>query len=424
MGMDRPLKKKRFPLKWLFSVGALIIALITFTYQVHYADKSPVIYVKKENMRFVEARQDRFQEYINIIGRVVSSRTSYIDTLETGTVKELLVEEGDLLSEGQTVLVLENNQLETSLRLKQSQIKEKELALRMEQLICDQKELAMREELLDIDHKLNDLDKKYKRSKKLYNSSRAISKSEFEKIEDACNYWHKKREMLKAHHQLKQRSMAQQLNYYKIGLNILRTEKKRLEVRITNLIIKVATAGLLTKLEASVGEIKPAGSRIAQFDVIHPLKVEAEIDEYYLNRVNINYEGRFDIEQAQGETQTGYAVITMIHPEVKNNVFTAELRFKDTQTKGFKIGQTFDIKLALGKPQEAIVIKKGPFIQDTGGNWVYVVDPSKAKAFKRRIKVGRQNPEYLEVLEGLHPGEVIIITRYDTYDNLAEITIN
>lgn len=423
MSMDRPLKKKRFPLKWLFGVGALIMALIAFFYQVRFADKEPVIYAKKEDMRFFEARRDTFQEYINIIGRIVSSRTSYIDTLETGTVKELLVEEGDLLSEGQTVLVLRNNQLETSLRLKQSQIKEKELIISMEQLICDQKELAMQEELLDIDHKINDLAKEYEQSKKLYNLIRAISKNEFDKIEDAYNYWQKKRDALIAQHQLKKNLMAQQLDHNKIGLAILKTEKKRLERRIANLIIKVATAGLLTKLDASVGEIKSAGSRIAQFDIIHPLKIEAEIDEYYLNKVNINYEGRFGIADPQGK-KTFHVVVTTIHPEVENNVFTVDLKFKDNQTTTFIIGQTFDIELALGKPQEAIIIKKGPFIQDTGGNWVYVVAPSRDKAFKRRIKVGRQNPEYLEVLKGLKSGEEIIISRYDTYNNLAEITIN
>ncbi|MFC1877910.1 hypothetical protein ACFL2E_11680, partial [Thermodesulfobacteriota bacterium] len=153
--MDRPIKKKWFPLKWLLGLGILIMALIAFTYQVQYGDKSPVIYAKKEDMRILKVRLDNFQEYINIFGRVVSSRTSYIDTLETGTVKELLVKEGDILSEGQTVLLLHNNQLDTSLRLKQSQIEEKELALRIEQLICDQKKIAMQEELLDIDHHLS-----------------------------------------------------------------------------------------------------------------------------------------------------------------------------------------------------------------------------------------------------------------------------
>lgn len=424
MGMDRQLKKKRYPLKWLLGMGVLSIAAVAFFHQVRFADKSPVIYVKKEDMRFFEARQDRFQEYINIIGRVVSSRTSYVDTLESGTVKKLLVEEGGLLSEGQTVLVLENNQLETSLRLKQSQIKKMKLSLQMEQLKCDQKELLMQEEVLDIDHKLGKLAREYQQSNKLYNSTRAISKDEFEKIECTYKYWQKKRDTLKVRHQLQKALMAQQLDQNKIGLTILKTEKERLEKRIENLIIKVAAAGLLTKLDASVGEIKTTGSRIAQFDVIQPFKIEADIDEYYLNKVKINYEGRFDLEIPKWGKETFYAVVTMIHPEVENNVFTVDLNFKNNPGTTFIIGQTFDIELALGKTKEAVIIKKGPFIQDTGGNWVYVVDPATTKAVKRRIKPGRQNPEYLEVLEGLEPGEKIIVSRYDTYDNLAEITIN
>lgn len=424
MGMDRPLKKKRFPIKWILSAGVLIMALITFTYQVHYGDKSPVIYAKKEDMRLCKARQDIFQEYINIIGRVVSSRTSYIDTLETGTVKKLMVEEGDILSEGQTVLILENDQLETSLRLKQSRIEEKELALRMEQLICDQKKLSMQEELLDIDHKLKDFTREYQHGKQLYDSANAISKNEFEMIEDTYHYWLKKRGALKGQHLLQKRLMVQQLDQSKIGLAILKTEKERLENRIANLIIKAAAAGLLTKLDASVGEIKTTGSRIAQFDVIDPFKIEADIDEYYLNKVKINYEGRFEFEIEKWGKKTYDVVVTMIHPEVENNVFTVDLNFKDAPDTAFIIGQTFDIELALGQPKEAIVVKKGPFIQDTGGNWVYVVAPSKAKAVKRRIKPGRQNPEYLEVLEGLDPGEEIIVSRYDTYENLAELTIN
>ena len=423
MGMDRPLKKRRFPIKSLLGIGALMIASATFFYQVRIADKSPVIYAKKEDLRFFEARRDSFQEYINIIGRVVSSRTSYIDTLETGTVKKILVEEGDLLSQGQVVLTLENNQLDTSLRLKQSQIEEKILSISMEQLISRQTELAMQEEMLDIDHKLDELAREYQQSQTLYHQTNAISKYEFETIETTYKYWQKKRDSLDRQHHLKKRLMEQQLDHNQIGLAILKTEKGRLERRIKNLVIKVATTGLLTKLDASVGEIKSAGSRIAQFDIIHPLKIEAEIDEYYLTKVNINFEGRFDVEQPLGK-KTYYAVVTMIHPEVENNVFTVDLRFKENQSTTFIIGQTFDIELALGNPRESVMIKKGPFVQDTGGNWVYVMSPSKDKAFKRRIKVGRQNPEYLEILEGLEPGEEIIISRYDTYENLAEITIH
>jgi HlyD family secretion protein len=421
--MDRPLKKKRFSLKWLFAGVALIVALLAFFYQVHLADKKPVVYAKKEDMRFFDVRQDTFQEYINIIGRVVSARTSYIDTLETGTVKELLVEEGDILSAGQTVLVLGNNELETILRLKLSQIKERELDINMEQLLCNQKELAMQEELLYIDYKLNDLNKEFKQKERLYNSSHAISKINFERAEIAYEYWKKKRNSLLAQHRLRKNLMAQQIKQKEIGLTILKTEKERLERRITNLIIKVATEGLLTKLDASVGEIKSAGSRIAQFDVIHPLKIEAEIDEYYLTKVNINYEGRFEIEDPRGK-KAYHVFVSTIHPEVENNVFTVDLKFKDNQTTTFIIGQTFDIELALGKPRQAVIIKKGPFIQDTGGNWVYVIASSRDKAFKRRIKVGRQNPDYLEVLEGLEPGEEIIISRYDNYNNLPEIKIH
>jgi len=423
MGMDRAIKKKRFPVKWVLGIGALLAASVTFIYQMRYADKSPVIYANKKDIRTFEARKDSFQEYINIIGRVVSSRTSYIDSLETGTVKKLLAEEGDFLSEGQILLVMENDQIETSLRLKESQILEKKLALVMEQDECGQEELAMQEELLDVEHELNELKKAYLRNKELYESGHAVTKSVFEKIEDDYNYWRKKEENLKLQHRMRKRLMAQALEKSRIGLAVLETEKERLEQQIANLVVKVATAGLLTKLEASVGEIKTIGSRIAQFDVIRPVKIEADIDEYYLNKVMVNYEGSFEFEISKHGKKTFHVVTTMIHPEVENNMFTVDMAFKGDPETTFTLGQTFDIKLALGQPREVVVIRKGPFIQDTGANWVYVLDEEKSKAFKRRIKPGRQNPEYLEVLEGLEPGEKIIISRYDTYENLKVITI-
>jgi len=422
--MDRPIKKSRFPLKWIASMGILAIAISVFVYQIRQSDQSPVIYATKEDLRVVEAQQERFQEYINIIGRVVSSRTSYIDTLESGTVKKLLATEGDILSEGQTLLILENNQLETSLLLKQSQIREKKIALGMDQLNCQQKRLVMQREKLDMTYQINRLTKEYRQSKEMFTATRAISKNDYEAIADRYHYWLSKRDLLNQQHRIHEEMMQNEMDQSRIGLDILKTEKARLEKRIANLIVKVATAGLLTKLDASVGEIKTTGSRIAQFDVIQPLKIEAEIDEYYLNKVKINFEGNFDFEIPKWGKRTFNVVITMIHPEVQNNMFTVDLNFKDSPETSFIIGQTFDIELALGKPVEAIVIKKGPFLQDTGGNWVYVIDPTETLATKRRIKPGRQNPDYLEVLEGLEPGEKIIISRYETYENLPELKID
>lgn len=424
MGMDRPIKKSRFPLKWIAGIGILATAISVFVYQIRRTDQSPVIYAAKEDLRVVEARQELFQEYIHIIGRVVSSRTSYIDTLESGTVKKLLAAEGDILSEGQTLLVLENNQLETSLGLKQSRIKEKKIALDMDQLNCRQKRLVMQREKLDMTYQIDRLTKEYRQSKEMFAATRAISKNDHEAITDRYHYWLSKRDLLNQQHRIHAELMQKQLDQSRIGLDILKTEKIRLEKRIANLIVKVATAGLLTKLDASVGEIKTTGSRIAQFDVIQPLKIEAEIDEYYLNKVKINFEGHFDFEIPKWGKRTFHVVITMIHPEVRNNMFTVDLNFKDTPETSFIIGQTFDIELALGKPVEAIVIKKGPFLQDTGGNWVYVINPAETLAVKRRIKSGRQNPDYLEVMEGLEPGEKIIISRYETYENLPELKID
>ena len=424
MGMDRPIKKHRIPIKWIIIVNVSILAVAAVVYQIRFTSKTPVVYAKKEDLRICEISRGTFQEFINIIGRVVSSRTSYIGTLETGTVKELMVEEGDLLSSDQVLLVLENTQLETALTLKKSQITEKHVAMEMEKIFNARKKLDMKEELLDLEHKIVEISKEYHQTKKLFDATKAISKNDLEKQERSLKYWQDKKKLLMGRQKIELNRMEFESRKNEIGLGILLTEKKRLEQRLGNLVIRVATEGLLTKLDASVGEIKSAGSRIAVFDIIHPLKLEAEIDEYYLNKVNINYEGTFKVSQPNRGILLFTVFVTMIHPEVQNNMFTVDLKFKDNQSFTFIIGQTFDIELALGSPQDVIKLKKGPFIQDTGGNWVYVINKSETKATKRRVKAGRQNPDYLEIIQGLAPGEKVIISRYDTYENLEEITIH
>ena len=196
MGMDRPIKKHRLPIKWIIVVNVSILAIAAFVYQIRFTSKAPVIYAKKEDIRIVAVERGSFQEFVNIIGRVVSARTSYIGTLETGTVKELLVEEGDLLSSGQILLQLENTQLETALSLKNSQIKEKNISMETEKILNEQKKLAMKEKLLDLKYKIEEIRKEYQQTKKLFDSTSAISKNDLEKLERTLKYWQDKKELV------------------------------------------------------------------------------------------------------------------------------------------------------------------------------------------------------------------------------------
>jgi HlyD family secretion protein len=194
---------------------------------------------------------------------------------------------------------------------------------------------------------------------------------------------------------------------------------------LEDLLLTAPATGLLTSLDASVGETKNKGARIGQIDLTDQVKVIAQVDEFYTGRVLIGNTGTLEVYNTESDQETTYAIkVITISPEVRNNEFEVEFAFVADPPATARLGQSFTVRLALGQQYEALVLKKGPFVQTTGGSWVYVVGDGADEGIRRGIKIGKHNPDYFEVLNGLIEGEQVIISAYDNYQGVDVIELD
>ncbi len=422
--MDKKIKKKRAPVKAILGVGLLLAFAGFFGYQIMYVDTRPTVFAKEDELDFATVIQGDFQEFINITGAIVPGDTLYLDSLEGGQVKSILVEAGDIVKKGDVILTLENTDLEMDKLLKEARIIEKKYELESAYIRCEKKRHGIEEALLDLNFKLIMLEKDYKRNRTLH-QAKYISADSFEEIEDSYNYWKEKRAMLLTSRKIEERLMGKDVKQLEAGLNLLKTDYRKISKRLEDLTLVSPATGLLTSLDASVGETKNKGSRVGQIDLTDNVKVSAQIDEYYLDRVMVGNSGAFTIFDTGANKDMEYEIrLASISPEVRDNLFEAEFIFSGKHPEKIRLGQSFTVRLALGNTYNAMLLKKGPFIQKTGGSWVYVLDDSQKRAMKRKIRIGKNNPDYFEILEGLNLNEKVIISTYEDYENMKEILLN
>ena len=419
--MDKPIKNKKIKFGLIIGIIILTILMFYFLYQIIFIDNSPVIFLKKEDIKITPVEIGAFQEYIHLTGFVIPGGTIYIDSNETGHIEEVFVEQGDNVTSNQPILTIENNDLEINYSIKETQILEKKYELESYILSCDKQKLVMEEQLLDLNYNLELLELDYSNNKVLYESG-AITYSVFFKISKEFEYWNNKRDLFIQTRNYENLIMEQNIKRIKVSIDLLNTELRKIRNQINKLTIISPVTGQITELIASIGETKYVGSRIVQIALTDTYKIKAIIDEYYLSRTTIGSAGTFTVKEENNNEEKVYNVsIIYISPEVKDNNFEVELVFNDDVPQDIRIGQSFLIQLKLSESNEALIVKKGTFFQSTGGNWIYVVNNEGTKAFKRHIEIGRQNPEYLEIISGLEKGENVIISSYDNFNNENEV---
>jgi HlyD family secretion protein len=361
---------------------------------------------------------------VNVTGIMAPGDTLFLDALEGGQVKEIFVDVGDRVKEGEPILALENTDLEMDELLKEARIIEKEYELQRARVNCSKLRHKLKEELIDLEFRLTRFKKDYHRNISLA-KSHYIAAGEFENIEDGFLYWKEKKAILIQTMAIEERLNEKTIKQIEAGLDLLKTDFKKTRKRLKDLLLTAPATGLLTNLDASVGETKNKGARIGQIDLTDQVKVIARVDEYYAGRVLIGNTGTLEVYNTESDQETTYALrVTTISPEVRNNEFEVEFAFVKTSPATARLGQSFTVRVALGRQYETLVLKKGPFVKTTGGSWVYVVGDNADKGTRRAIKIGKHNPEYFEVLDGLTEGEKVIISTYDNYRGVDEIELN
>lgn len=394
--------KKALPW-WL---GALLLVFVIYLIA---RPNNKTLRVDKDTVTISSAVKGEFNDYIRISGRVQPMTTIQLSPQEGGIVEKILIEEGSPVKAGDTILILNNDNLDLQILNSEAELAEKENILRNTQIQMEQQKLDVRQNVLEYGTNVERLRRAYEQQKALY-EDKLIAKEEYLKAEEDYQLALQKYNLMTERSRQDSLYRGTQIDRMEESLENMQLNMSMIRKRKSNLIVKASIDGELGLLDVVLGQSIAAGTKIGQINSIGLYKVEAQIDEHYIDRVVAGLEATFE---RQGETYS--TVIRKVYPEVRDGKFKADFKFDGEQPDNIRSGQTYYLNLQLGQPEETVIIPRGTFYQKTGGKWIYVVNKEGTKAVKREIRIGRQNPQYYEVLEGLEPGERMITSGYDTY---------
>lgn len=418
MPMDRKLEKKKWPPKKIAGIASGTLLGLFIIYQIAFSDSSSRLKVSTERLVVSVVKRGEFQEFIPVIGTVIPIKTIYLDAIEGGSVEHLFLEAGSYVEQGDPILRLANTNLLLDIMYREAELFQQSNNLRNTRLAMEENRLALKAQLIELDYRIKQSRRDYNTQKELADKS-LIAQQQFEAAEDEYNYLLATRELTLESH--KQDSIFREVQLTQLEESLVRMEAN-LEVvkqNLDNLTIKAPVSGQLTSLNAEIGESKTRGERLGQIDVLDGFKLRVDIDEYYISRVSIGQQGTFTFAGKEYMLQ-----VSKVYPEVINGRFEVDMEFTGEEPEGIRRGQSQHIRLELGDPAEALLLARGGFFQKTGGQWVYLLDESGNLAVKQPIRLGRQNTDVFEVLEGLKPGDQVITSSYDTFGDIDKLVLN
>jgi HlyD family secretion protein len=416
MGMDKQIKKKKWPPKKIAMIAGSAIFIGFVIYIFVFGMSKSSLNVKAERLTVSEVTRGPFQEFIPVMGNVLPYY-HYLTAVEGGTVEEIYLRAGARVKKGDPILKLANTDLLINLMWREAELFQQMNNLRNTRLDMERYRLQLSQQLASVENSLQQQKRVYERYQVLIKDD-LIAQHEFDLAKDQYEYLLKNKE-------LTVESQTKDLEFRQLQVDALEGQVTRMQnnleiirSRLENLTIRAPVDGYLTSLNAEIGQSKQAGVDLGQIDTLEGYRVRAGIDEHYLARVEIGRKGEFEFA---GDSHD--IIVTMKYPEVVEGRFEVDMEFMDEEPAGITAGQTYHIRLELGDISEAILLARGGFSQTTGGNWAYVLDPSGDVALKRRIRLGRQNPDFFEVLEGLEPGEKVITSSYESFGNMDRLVL-
>ena len=419
--MDRQIEKKK-GLKAIFQKKNLIyvaIALfIAFVLWLIFRDNSSSQRIDTRAVSVSTAKAGEFNDYIRVSGQVQPISTVQISPMEGGVVEEIIKEEGSEVKKGDIIIILSNANLDLQILNSEAELAEKENILRNTMISMEQQKLSVEQERIQYQLDTRRSKRAFEQNKALYADS-LISKEVYLQAKEDYEIAMDKLKLILNRQKQDSLYRSVEIEQMQESLDNMRLNMKMIRERKDNLAVKAPIDGELGLLDVVLGQSVASGMKIGQINDLSNYKIEAQIDEHYIDKITTGLEATFD---RQGETYN--ASLRKVYPEVRDDRFKADFKLAGERPENIRSGQTYYLNLQLGQPSEAILIPRGTFYQKTGGNWIYVVDTSGDKAVKRQIKIGRQNPQYYEVLEGLSAGEKVITSSYDNYGDVDVLIFN
>mgnify|MGYP006286456781 FL=1 len=407
--MDRIIEDKRWikPRQWkYFAFGAFIITVVLY---VILRDNTSTLRVDREKVTISEAFYGPFEDYIRINGHVKPIRTVYITAMEAGIVEKILTEEGTMVEKGDGIVKLANQSLNMDILNSEAQVAEKANLLRETRISMKQKELSRERELLQLKFELRRKKRTYQWNKELYEDG-AIPKEEYIRAKEDYEL---ARHMMKiTRKQQKQDSifLRNQIRNITRDLKNMRKNLQMIYQRKENLKVKAPVDGQLGMLDVELGKSVSSGQSIGQINVLSSYKINASIDEHYIDRIRIGLTAHLEREE-----DTFRLTLKKVYPEVRDGSFEVDLEFAGRQPENIRTGQSYNLRLKLGETEKALQVPRGGFFQSTGGRWIYQLSDDGSHAVRKPIRIWEQNPRYYEVTEGLEAGDKVITSGYETF---------
>ena len=415
--MDIKLEKKPWYLRhrWTIVAGIAFAAFLIYVIILSFGPSR--FRVEADRIQIAEVQDDKFMEYVDVEGLVQPILTIKVNTREAGSVLRIVKDEGSLVKKGDTILVLDNPELIRTIDDQRDEWEKQRYTYKEREIEMEQKTLTLKQQTLTSQYEMNSLKKKMALEKEEFKMG-IKSKAELEVAQDEFNFKLKKTalEMESLQH-----DSAMTVIRKELLRNDLHREQKKFErstERLENLVVKAPIDGQLSFVRVTPGQQVSAGESMAEVKVLDAYKIHTQLSEYYVDRITtglpatVTYQGkRFGLK------------ITKVVPEVKDRMFDVDLVFTDEIPENVRVGKSFRVQIELGQAEKALVMPRGNFYQQTGGQWIFKVNKDQTKAVKVPITIGRQNPKQYEVMEGLQPGDLVITTGYDTFGEAEELIL-
>ena len=416
--MDRIIEKKKgFVLKKhgpYLGVGCLVMGVVCW---LLFGNHASTLKVSADDLTVSEVRRAEFKDYVRTNGQVLPIQVVQISPEEGGIVVEKVVEEGTHVRKGDVIVRLSNSNLDLQILNAEAELAEKQNLLRNTQVAMQQDRLNNQTEQAQLDMDTRRKQRTYEQNRRLY-EEKLISREDYIQSEEDYQLSARKRSLVAK--RLKQDSLYRtvQMDQMEDNLENMRRNVVLVRQRKDKLCVRSAIDGELGLLDVELGQSIQPGQKIGQLNDLSDYKVQAQIDEHYIDRVRQGLTATFTRGERQYQLQ-----VRKVYPEVREGRFRCDFNFRGERPENIRTGQTYYLDLELGQPEQAVLIPRGTFFQTTGGQWIFVLDKDGSKAYRRTIRIGRQNPQHYEVLEGLEPGERIVTSGYEAFKDNEVLVI-
>lgn len=415
--VDRVIAKKKWTTKRISTITGVTGLVLLIGSSYYFTSGKSKLNVDTERITISEVKNGPFQEFIPVNGVVMPITTIYLDAMEGGRVEQKFVEDGTIMKKGDPIMKLANTDLELSLVNQETSVFNLLTQMQISRNAAQQNTISKLNQMADVDNAFKESERLYLLNKHLY-EQKAIGLQEFRQSQIAYDYQVKRKKLTQQI--LKQDSVStkQELDQSKQSFGRTQNALAVMRQKVGDLIVRAPVDGQLTSMDAEVGQNKHQGERLGQIDVLSGFKVRVDVDEHYISRIFTGLTGDFDFSD-----KTYKLKIKKVFTQVTNGRFQVDMEFAGKVPEGIRRGQTLQIRLALGDETKALLLAKGGFYQQTGGNWIFKVSDDGKTAYKVDVQLGRQNPDYYEILQGLKPGDKVVTSSYENYGTMQELVL-